>query len=276
MRLDSSEKLKRLCGYLKTMDSILVAFSGGMDSSFLLKVAFDVLSRDKVLAVTAVSETYTGTELKQARKFARVLGVRHEIIRTNELKNKKFSKNPKDRCFYCKKELFGKLKKMSRERGLRNVVDASNADDLADYRPGSRAKKMFGVESPLQDAGISKKEIRRLSRKLGIESWDFPSMACLASRIPCGTPITVSVLRRIENAESYIRKQGVKQVRVRYYVETARIEVEKKDIKRFLNRKFCDKIIKHLKSLGFCYIVLDLEGYRTGSLNPVKGLRLEK
>lgn len=261
------DKLNRLKKILKKLESMVIAFSGGVDSSFLLKVACDALSRENILAVTAVSDTYTRSELKQAKKFAKGLGVEHKIIFTDELEDDNFARNPVDRCYYCKKELFGKLNRLAEERGFKFVADASNHDDRKDYRPGSRAKEERGVVSPLQEAGMTKDEIRRLSRKLNLDTWNLPAMACLSSRIPYGERIRKSTLERIEKAESFIRRSRIKQVRVRYHKDIARIEVEKKDIKRFLNQKFCDRIIKKLKSLGFRYIVLDIEGYRTGSLN---------
>jgi len=263
------DKLKILRKRLLGLKSAVVAFSGGVDSSFLLKAIKDVLSKDNVLAVTAVSDTYTSSELAQAKKFAKALGVRHKIIYTDELKDRNFTKNPVDRCYYCKKELFGKLKDISMEKGLGFVIDASNLDDKKDYRPGSMAKKELGVKSPLQEAGMTKKDIRRFSKRLGLKTWDLPSMACLASRVPYEEEINKKILRKIEKAEYFIKRLDIKQVRVRYHKDIARIEVEKKDIKRFLDRKFCDKIIQHLKRLGFMYVVLDLEGYRTGSLNEV-------
>jgi uncharacterized protein len=263
------DKLNRLKNILGEFKSVLVAFSGGVDSSFLLKAAGDALPKKDILAVTAVSETYTGSDLKRAKRFARGLGIKHITIRTEELKNRDFTKNDKDRCYHCKKELFRRLSVIAGKKNIRFVADASNDDDKKDYRPGSMAKKEFDVRSPLQEAGITKIDIRRYSKHLGLETWDLPSAACLASRIPYGKKIDKNTLKNIESAESFIRKLGIKQVRVRCHGNIARIETGHKDIKKFNNRRFCDRIIKHLKTLGFIYIVLDIEGYRTGSLNEV-------
>jgi len=263
------DKLKRLKRILSGLESTIVAFSGGVDSSFLLKTIKDTLPKKSILAVTAVSETYTPSELVQAKSFTKSLGLKHRIIFTDELKDDNFTKNPIERCYYCKKELFGRLKDIARRSGFKSIVDASNLDDKKDFRPGSMAKEEFSVRSPLQEAKIGKDDIRRFSKKINLKTWDMPSMACLASRIPYGEEIKKDTLRKIALAEDFIRRSGIEQVRVRYHNDIARIEVERKDIKRFFNQKFCDKIIKHLKSLGFHYIALDLEGYRTGSLNEI-------
>ncbi len=260
-------KIKKLKQILERLGKVVIAFSGGVDSSFLLKAAKDALADDNVLAVTAVSETYTGSELKQARRFAKKLGVKHKIIFTKELKNKNFTKNPVDRCYYCKKELFGKLAEIVKKEGFNYALDASNTDDARDYRPGSKAKKEFGIRSPLMEAGFSKDDIRRYSKRLKLETADMPSMACLASRFPYGEKINKKALKKIEAAEDFIKRQGISQVRVRCHDNIARIEVEKENIKIFVNKRICDKITKRLRQLGFKYITLDLEGYRTGSLN---------
>lgn len=266
-QLNEMNKLEKLKKILGKMESIIVAFSGGVDSSFLLKAAKDVLPKENILAVTAASDTYTRSELAQAKRFAKSLDIRHRVIFTGEMKNRNFTKNTLDRCYYCKKELFRDLKNIARASGFRFVVDASNLDDKKDYRPGNKAKKEFGVRSPLQEAGITKDDLRRYSKRMGLETWDLPPMPCLASRIPYGEEIRKGTLKRIEAAEGFIKGLGVRRVRVRHHDNIARIEVEKKNIKRFFNQKFCGKIIKRLKKLGFVYIVLDIEGYRTGSLN---------
>lgn len=249
------------------MGDAVIAFSGGADSSFLLKIASDTLPEERLLAVTAVSDTYTRSELKQAKRFARALGVRHKLIFTKEMKDRNFIKNPPDRCYYCKKELFNRLRDIAKRGNFKFILDASNEDDKKDYRPGNRAKKEFLVRSPLQEVHITKDEIKRYSKTLRLKTWSLPPMPCLASRVPYGEKISGAKLKKIQKAEDFIRHSGITLARVRHHGDIARIEVEKKDIKRFFNRNFCDKIIKYIKKLGFGYVALDLEGYRTGSLN---------
>lgn len=249
---------------MNDMRSVLVAYSGGVDSTFLLKVAGDVLS-DKVLAVTAVSPTYQRKELEFSRSMAKFLKIKHRIIKTSELNNKRFVSNPVNRCYFCKKELFRALRKIAKEKKIDFVIDASNASDKFDYRPGTKAKEEFRIRSPLAEAGLTKEEIRVLSRKLKLPSWDKPSLACLASRIPYGSKISKSVLKRIYEAEIVLNSIGFKQVRLRHYDGLCRIEVPKDDIHRLINKR--SRIVKNLKKLGYNYITVDLEGYRTGSMN---------
>ncbi len=261
---DKLASLKRkICGY----KSCVVAFSGGQDSAFLLKICSDLLEPGKLLAVTAVSATYPKAELEKAKRLAKEIGVRLKIIRTAELSNKKFSANPVKRCYFCKKELFTKLIKIARQNKLNFVLEASNLSDKSDYRPGSIAKKELGIESPLVEAGFSKEDIRKFSKKLGLSSWKKPSLACLASRIPYGIKITNGLLRRIDRAEEYLISLGFKQVRLRHYNGLCRIEVDRNDLRRLLKQR--QRIVKRLKNLGYHYITLDLEGYRQGSLNEV-------
>lgn len=254
---------RKIYGY----QSCLVAFSGGQDSAFLLKVCSLVLAPDKLLAVTAVSATYPQTELRKARRLAQEIGVRLKIIRTAELSNKKFSANPLKRCYFCKKELFTKLINIARQDKLNFILDASNLSDKLDYRPGNIAKEELAIESPLVGAGFSKEDIRNLSKKLGLSSWNKPSLACLASRIPYGTKITAALLKRIDRAEEYLISLGFKQVRLRHYNGLCRIEVDRNDMGRLLDKQ--QQVVERLKNLGYNYITLDLEGYRTGSLNEV-------
>lgn len=250
------------------MGSVLIAYSGGVDSSFLVAVACRILGK-RVLAVTAVSETYQAGELGFAKSFCRRLGARHRLLRTYELKNPSFRLNPENRCYYCKDELFGKLKKMAAEEGLSYVLDGSNADDKKDYRPGALARAERGVFSPLQEAGLTKEDIRTLSKKMKLSTWAKPAMACLASRIPYHSRITTARLRRVERAEEALRKNfGLTgNVRVRDYGGFARIEVDRQDIARLAASPKTEAI---LKRIGYRKIVIDPEGYRTGSMNPVR------
>jgi uncharacterized protein len=263
------DKLAHLKRIILSYKTTLVAFSGGQDSAFLLKICALVLPPDKVLAVTAVSATYPKAELAKAKILAKDIGVRLRVIKTAELNNKKFSENSIKRCYFCKKELFSRLILIARRNKLNFVLDASNISDQHDYRPGNIAKRELKIKSPLIEAGFRKEDIRRLSKKLGLSSWNKPSLACLASRIPYGVKITAFLLKRIDQAERYLNRLGFRQARLRHYNDLCRIEVGKSDIRRLLNQR--ERIIKRLKDLGYNYITLDLEGYRTGSLNEVIG-----
>lgn len=248
------------------MDSVAIAFSGGVDSTFLTKVAYDVLG-EKAIAVTASSPTFPQIELDAAKQLAEKIGIGHIVIDSEETKNINFVKNPINRCYYCKKELFSKIKQVAAEKKLNFVIDGSNADDASDYRPGTRALKKLNVISPLQDVGLTKKEIKELSKDMNLDTWDKPSFACLASRFPYGIEITISRLKQVEDAEAYLNSLGIKQFRVRYHNEVARIEVSKNDFDKII--KHSDNIVQQFKKLGFKYIALDMDGYRTGSLNEV-------
>ncbi|MFC1709044.1 ATP-dependent sacrificial sulfur transferase LarE [Candidatus Omnitrophota bacterium] len=263
--MSAHKKLKLLKSTIGKMGSVLIAYSGGLDSSFLLKVAQDCLG-DKVLAVTAVSETYTKKELEFAKSFCRQFNIKHKIIKTSELSNKNFSSNPENRCYFCKKELFSKLKKIASKNRIKHIIDATNVDDRSDFRPGTKAKDELGILSPLDKAGITKSEIRSLSRRLNLPSWDKPQMACLASRIQYGGRITRQRLRRVEKAEDFLcQKLGINgNIRVRDYGKLARIEVDKINIPLLVkNNGFASRFRK----FGFEYVIVDLEGYRTGSMN---------
>lgn len=264
------KKLDRLAGILRAYRKALVAFSGGVDSSFLLKCCRDYLGQENVLAVTAVSSTYTKKELAAAKDIAGELGASHRVIHTNEVEDPNFKANPQNRCYYCKSELFSKLQEMAGKEGIKFVLDATNADDLKDYRPGSLAKKECGVHSPLAEAGLGKKEIRQLSKELGLKTWDAPQAACLASRFAYGQEIKIEDLARVEAAEDFIRSLGFKMVRLRHYqlpdkTLLARVEVGAQDIERVASRK--SQVASKLKKLGYNYVTLDLEGYRSGSMN---------
>ena len=257
------KKLSNLKSILRKYPGAVVAFSGGVDSTLLLKVATEVL-KEKVIAVTAVSPLYPKGEIASARKITRLLGTEHWIIKSNELANPLFIKNSRKRCFYCKIELFQKLKAMASIPGY-PVLEASNKSDLRDWRPGLSAAKKLGIKSPLIAAALEKEEIRKLAKEFKLPNWNKPSMACLASRIPYGHAILGKTLLRIGRAENYLKKIGARQVRVRDYYPTARIEVAEKEFSKIL--KMRGRVIKHFRKLGYKYIALDLEGYRTGSLN---------
>jgi uncharacterized protein len=260
-------KMDKLAKILKSMKRVVVAYSGGLDSTFLLKMAIDTLGNGNVLAVTARSETYPLSEYKEAMAIAKRLGANLITIKTRELADKRFRDNPVNRCYYCKKELFNKLIAIGKKRGIMHVVDGANIDDLKDVRYGMKAGRELGVRSPLLEAKMTKSDIRKFSKKLKLPTWDKPSFACLASRVPFNHAIDQKVLARIEKAEDFIKELGVRQVRVRAHKDVARIEVMGDDIYKIL--KFGDIISERLKSLGFVYTTLDLLGYRTGSMHEV-------
>ena len=264
MNGELASKIEQLKNNLKQMDSVAVAFSGGVDSTFLLKMAHELLG-EKVIAVTAVSSVFPKEECKEAKQFTNNIGVTHKLINSISIDN--FSKNPTDRCYYCKKELFTKIKKIADKEKISFVLDGSNADDVNDYRPGFKALRELSIVSPLRDVGLTKDEIRSFSKEIGLDTWDKPAFACLASRFPYGIEITKPRLEQVEKAELYLRSLGFKQFRVRYHVEIARIEVSKNDFQQILAHS--DDIVKKFRELGFNYVTLDIEGYRTGSLNEV-------
>ncbi|MFA4984638.1 MAG: ATP-dependent sacrificial sulfur transferase LarE [Candidatus Omnitrophota bacterium] len=265
-------KLARLRRILQKTGSLLVAYSGGADSTLLLKVAVDTLG-DKVMAVTADSPTYPLQERLFASRMAAKLGVRHKIIKTAELKNPAFYRNPLNRCYYCKRELFRRLKEIARKNRISFVADASNVSDKNDFRPGRRATKEIGVLSPLEEAGLNKEDIRRFSRMMHLETWDKPSLACLASRVPYGMAITASLLQQVRRAEEFLRSLKFRQVRVRHYGRLCRLEVSTREIPRLVSNRAA--VVRKLQSLGYRYVTVDLEGFQSGSMNIQKNDRRE-
>lgn len=259
-------KWQHLLSLLRETQTAVIAYSGGVDSSLLLKAAAGAMGPN-LIAVTAVSETYPSGELAQAGDFTRTLGVRHRVLQTGELSSEEFTRNSPDRCYFCKKELFTKLKQIADCEGIAAILEGSNVDDLRDRRPGRRAAEEFSVRSPLVEAGLTKAEVRELAHANGLFQWDKPSLACLSSRIPYGTRITTEALSTIQAAEEALRGLGLRQVRVRHYGDTARIEVEREDLGKLVAGDAAARITRSLKELGYTYVCLDLEGYRTGSMN---------
>lgn len=265
-----TDTVEQKLGYLKTilasLESVVIAYSGGVDSTLLSKVAFDVLG-DNALAVTARSETYPQSEFQEAVELAGNIGIKHEITVSEELDIPEFSDNPVNRCYYCKKELFTKLKEIAQERGFRHVVDGSNFDDMDDYRPGLQAVSELGVRSPLKEARLTKADIRELSRRFGLPTWDKPSFACLSSRFPYGHKITRDKLIAVGEAEIFLRNLGIRQLRVRHHDQIARIEVAAEDMGTLIGNR--EQIVSKLRELGYNYVTVDLQGYRMGSMNEV-------
>lgn len=257
--------LQPLINLLTAMESAVIAYSGGVDSSFLLKAA--MLSGIKTLAVTAVSPTMPEQDLHDARELAETLKAEHILLDTTELENSDFVKNTADRCFYCKDELFEKLQGVAAAKGYRFVLDGSNLDDMDDWRPGRKAALRHEVRSPLIEAGLRKQDIRALSRELKLFTWDKPASPCLSSRFPYGEPITSAALKQVEAAEQFLKSFGFKELRVRHYKDTARIELKKEDIPLLLSLEVREAITERLKSIGYKFVCLDLDGFRSGKLN---------
>ena len=262
------EKYQVLKDNMKRRGSAAIAFSGGVDSTFLVKVAHEVLG-DKMIAVTATSSTYPERELKEAIKYAKDMGVKHLIISSEELDIEGFASNPTNRCYYCKKELFTKINAIAKENGVEYVFDGSNIDDDGDYRPGMQAARELEVISPLKEAKLTKDDIRELSKDLGLPTWNKPAFACLSSRFPYGNEITAPKLKMVDEAEQFLLDMGIRQVRVRHHGEIARIEVAPEERVQFFDAEVMDRIGERFREIGFTYVTLDMLGYRTGSMNEV-------
>lgn len=259
-------KLEKLKKGIRQKEKILVCFSGEVDSAFLAKIVFDVLGRDAI-AVTVSSETLPKKELEDAQKVASWIGIKHRIVYSSVFGNRRFAENTRNRCYYCKKEMMKTLKKIADEENIKCVADGATFSDYKEYRPGIKASNEMRVWHPLSEFGFSKNGVRELAKKMGLSVHDKPSNACLATRISYNEKITKEKLGMIENAEEIIRNAGITQVRVRYHKNIARIEVEEKEIKKILNEKTRKRIVNELKKLGFTYITLDLQGYRSGSMD---------
>lgn len=263
---DTDLKVEKIRAMLRQMGSVIVAYSGGIDSTLMLKLAHDTLG-ERALGITAVSASMPQREREEALQIARQIGARLELIESDETEDERYLANAPDRCYFCKSNVYDHLFAYARQHGYAGIVDGTNADDQGDHRPGRQAARQRGVRSPLLEVGMTKAEIRALGRAYGLPNWDKPAAACLASRVPYGTLITLPILSQIEQAEEALRQLGLRQVRVRHHDQIARIEVEAQDFQRVLEHN--TQIVAALKALGYTYVTLDLAGFRSGSMNEV-------
>ena len=266
--MEVEEKLSKLKVIVSKLESVVVAFSGGVDSTLVAKVCYDTL-KDNSMAVTARSETYPDFEFKESQELAREIGIKHMVVDTSELAIEGFANNPPERCYFCKTELFGKLKEIAKEHGFLNVADGANSDDTQEFRPGLKASKELNIRSPLKEAGLAKEDIRKVSKLLNLPNWNKPAYACLSSRFPYGQSITEEKISMVSEAEKYLRDLGLIQFRVRHHETIARIEVLPGDIHTLTNSPAKEELTAKFKEIGFTYVTLDLAGYRSGSMNEV-------
>ncbi|MFM6188554.1 MAG: ATP-dependent sacrificial sulfur transferase LarE [Planktothrix sp.] len=266
--MTGTEKLNQIQAIFQEMERALIAYSGGVDSTLVAKIAYDVLG-DQAIAVTAVSPSLLPEDLEEARIQAAAIGIQHQEIETQEMENPNYTSNPVNRCYFCKSELHDTLKPLAQQWGYSYIVDGVNADDLKDYRPGIQAAKERGVRSPLAEVGLTKLEVRELSKSLGLITWDKPAQPCLSSRFPYTEEITIAKLQRVGKAEIYLRKLGWSHLRVRSEADTARIELPPEQIQEFVLKTNLPQLVQAFQEFGFIYVTLDLEGYRSGKLNQV-------